>query len=102
MTKTTKASMNVELQKWLNESRDKVKTSKNKKSKSKKKPSGKCQICGEKTAEHICIKCEKSVCKSCYFKIIGICKKCIPPRIRGKWDGSYIDWEKELGVEWVG
>ena len=101
MSKTKRVQMNKELQDWINESREKVKSSKAKKKGSKKKPSGKCQICGERTAEAVCLKCGKSVCKSCYFKIIGVCKKCVPPKIAGKWDGSKPDWEKELGVEWV-
>lgn len=100
MSKNDKVSMNEELLKWIQESKDEIKVTKGKKSKSKK-PSGKCQICGEKTAEFVCLKCARSVCKSCYFKIIGICKKCVPPEIAGKWDGSHPDWEKELGVEWV-
>jgi hypothetical protein len=94
-------SMNEELLKWIQESKDEIKISKAKKRKTKK-PIGKCQVCGEKTAEAVCLKCGKSVCKSCYFKIIGVCKKCVPPEIAGKWDGSHPDWEKELGVEWVG
>ena len=94
------ASMNEELRKWLKESKDAIKISKEKKGKSKK-PSGKCQVCGEKTATAVCLKCDRSVCKSCYFKIIGICKKCVPKDIAGKWDGSHPDWEKQLGVEWV-
>jgi len=93
--------MNKELQEWISESKDKVKAAKAKKGKSKK-PSGKCQVCGEKTAQAVCLKCGKSVCKACHFKLIGVCKKCIPPEIAGKWDGSHPDWEKELGVEWVG
>ena len=101
MPEADNVSMNEELQRWIEESKNEIKTSKSKKGKCKK-PSGKCQICGEKTAESVCLKCDKSVCKSCYFKIIGVCKKCIPPEIAGKWDGSHPDWEKELGVEWVG
>jgi hypothetical protein len=93
-------SMNEELRKWMREVEHETKASKDKKT--KKKPTGKCEICGEKTATSVCLKCEKSVCKSCYFKIIGVCKKCIPPEIANKWDGSHPDWEKELGVEWVG
>jgi hypothetical protein len=93
-------SMNEELLKWMHEERDKVDKLKIKKDKCKK-PVGKCQICGEKTAEAVCLKCGKSVCKSCHFKIINVCKKCVPPEIAGKWDGSQPDWEKELGVEWV-
>jgi hypothetical protein len=100
MDNKSNVSMNEELKKWIDESRDEIKKIKTKDDKCKK-PSGKCQICGEKTAEAVCLKCDKLVCKSCYFKIIGICKKCIPPEIAGKWDGSHPDWEKELGVEWV-
>ena len=96
-----KVSMNKELQEWINESKEEMKTVRAKKRKSKK-PYGKCQICGEKTATTFCLKCGKSVCKACHFKIIGVCKKCIPPEIAGKWDGSKTDWEKELGVDWVG
>jgi len=99
MTKD-KVSMNEELLRWKKESDKKI-TRKTKKEK-QKKPTGKCQICGERTAEAVCIKCGRSVCKSCYFKIINVCKKCVPPEIAGKWDGSKPDWEKELGVEWVG
>jgi hypothetical protein len=100
MSNESTISMNEELRKWIVESKEKIQQSKIKKSKSKK-PLGKCQICGEKDAEAVCLKCNKSVCKSCYFKLIGICKKCVPPEIAGKWDGSKTDWEKELGVEWV-
>ena len=95
----SKAEMNQELQRWIQETKQEVKSTKKKKS--SKKPKGMCAICGEKTAQHICIKCGKSVCKSCYFKLIGVCKKCVPPEVGGKWDGSNPDWEKELGVEWV-
>ena len=95
------SSMNKELQEWIRESRDKVEKIKKSKKKQNLIPKGKCEICGEKTAKVVCIKCGRSVCKSCYFKIIGVCKKCIPKEIAGKWDGSRTDWEKELGVEWV-
>lgn len=97
----TGVSMNKELREWLDESRHELEKSKKEGKYSKKKPHGKCEICGEKKAEAICIKCGRNVCKSCYFKLINVCKKCIPVEIAGKWDGSRIDWEKELGVEWV-
>ena len=95
-------SMNKELEDWIRESRDKVETKKKSKKKKSTTPKGNCEICGEKTSKVVCIKCGRSVCKSCYFKIIGVCKKCIPKEVAGKWDGSNPDWEKELGVEWVG
>ena len=96
------ASMNEELKRWIEESKPETKNAKEKRKTNAKKLEGKCQICGEKSAEHICLKCGKAVCKSCYFKIIGVCKKCTPPEIAEKWEGSKPDWEKELGVEWVG
>ncbi len=101
MPKDDKISMNEELLKWINESKDEIKATKAKECKSDKKPSGKCQVCGEKIAKVVCLKCGRSVCQSCHFKIIGVCKKCIPPEIAGKWDGSNPDWEKELGIEWI-
>jgi len=100
MIQKSKVQMNKELQEWIEESKKTIQINKKKKNKVKK-PSGICQICGEKKAESVCLKCEKSVCSSCYFKIIGVCKKCIPSEIAGKWDGSHPDWEKELGVDWV-
>jgi hypothetical protein len=100
MADESKISMNEELRKWMEESKEVIKRSNEKKCKSKT-PKGKCQICGKKTAQAVCLKCDKSVCNSCYFKLIGICKRCVPPEIAGKWDGSKPDWEKQLGVEWV-
>lgn len=97
-----KAKMNEDLQEWIQESKKEGADSKKSKSKSKTKPTGNCMLCGKKKAEHTCLKCEKYVCKSCYFKIIGVCKKCVPSEIGGKWDGSHPDWEKKLGVDWVG
>jgi hypothetical protein len=96
-----KISMNEELKEWAKEKHEELRKSDDSEDFSKKKPEGKCQICGEKTATSVCIKCGRSVCKSCYFKLIGVCKKCVPRDIAGKWDGSRTDWEKELGVEWV-
>jgi len=97
-----KTSMNKDLEEWLSEKKDKLEIEKKKNKKSGKKPKGNCEICGKKIAKHICLKCGKNVCSSCYFKIIGVCKKCIPKEVAGKWDGTQKDWEEELGVEWVG
>jgi hypothetical protein len=100
MSSDENVSMNKELQKWIDESTENLKDYKSKEDEPIK-PSGACQICGMKKAEVVCIKCKKSVCKSCYFKIIGICKMCIPRDIAKKWDGSVSNWEKTLGIEWV-
>lgn len=101
MNKVTSPSMNEELQEWLEETKEGIKRFKGKKQSSQKKPSGKCQICGEKDAKAVCLKCGKAVCGSCYFKIIGICKKCIPKETAAKWEGKQPNWEELLGVEWV-
>lgn len=100
MIQKSKVQMNKELQEWIEESKKTIQINKKEKNKLKK-PFGKCQICGEKKAESVCLKCEKSVCSSCYFKIIGVCKKCVPPNITEKWEGKQPDWEKILGLEWV-
>ena len=100
MVEKNNVSMNEELLRWMEESKDEVKAIKDKKDKCKK-PKGKCQVCGEKTSITVCLKCNKSVCQACHFKIIGVCKKCIPKDVAGKWDGSNPDWENKLGVKWI-
>ena len=104
MSEGKNVDMNPELVQWIKEQKKLQKEINKDGQKQKvegKKPSGNCEICGENPAEAICIKCSRNVCKSCYFKLIHVCKKCVPPEIAGKWDGSRTDWEKELGVEWV-
>lgn len=95
-----KASMNKDLEEWLLKNKDEVKKEKED-TKQGSKPKGMCQLCGKKTAVAVCAKCGKSVCKSCHFKLIGVCKKCVPKEIASRWDGSNPEWEKKLGVEWV-
>jgi len=101
MCKNKKNQMNKELQRWLEESKGKVEKGKTSNKISKRKPKGMCQICGERSAEAVCIKCGRYVCKSCYFKLISVCKKCVPKEVASKWDGTKPDWEEELGVDWV-
>ena len=101
MSNSSKVSMNKALREWIEESRDEIRIAQKQRKNSKKKASGKCSICGKKDAVAFCLKCNKPVCQSCYFKIIGICKKCISDDVAKKWEGSRPDWEKELGVEWV-
>lgn len=100
MNQDKDVSMNEELREWAQEAKKQLKLEEGE-DYSKRKPKGMCQICGEKKARFVCLKCGRSVCLSCYFKIIGVCKKCVPPEIAGKWDGSRTDWEEKLGVEWV-
>ena len=102
MSRDSKASMNEELRQWLMDTKEEAKKSKNRKQSLKKKISGSCQVCGERDAKVVCLKCGRNICNSCYFKIIGVCKKCIPQDIADKWEGKQPDWEKILGVEWVG
>lgn len=94
-------SMNEELQEWLKEAKSSQKIIKKQSKTSKKTPSGKCQICGQKYAKFVCLKCNKSVCASCFFNVIGVCKKCVPKDTVEKWEKKHPDWEKVLGVEWV-
>jgi hypothetical protein len=101
MSEIENSSMNKELYKWIKETKKENTIAKKLKEKSKKKPTGPCTICGERTAKTICLKCGKSVCLSCHFKIIGVCKKCVPKETAEKWEGKPPDWEKILGVEWL-
>mgnify|MGYP006280184905 CR=1 FL=1 len=104
--KHTDNTMNKEMQEWIRETQKQSKKVSEQKEKDaekqNKKPKGNCAICGNRKAEAVCIKCNRSVCSSCYFKIIGVCKECVPKDIAEKWEGKQPDWEKELGVEWVG
>ena len=95
-----KSSMNKDLEEWLIQNKEEIQKEKEKK-KEMNKPKGTCQLCGEKPAVLVCVKCGRSVCKSCHFKLIGICKKCVPKEIASRWDGSNPEWDKKLGVEWV-
>ena len=99
-TDKTNETMNKELQDWINETRN-IPQEESDKNETQKEPEGKCEICGEHDATNVCIKCNRSVCPSCYFKIIGICKKCVPAEISNKWEGKTPDWEQILGVKWV-
>ena len=101
MAKDDNLSMNEELRGWLKETKNENNNLENKNENSKKQPTGLCEICGEKDAKFVCLKCGGFVCLSCHFKIIGICKKCIPKETAEKWEGKPPDWEKILGVEWV-
>lgn len=97
------APMNEDLKKWVKEAEKQgILTQKIKEASDKEeKELDKCEICGEKTAKSVCIKCSRAVCSSCYFKMIGICKNCVDRETVDKWLEKHPDWEKILGVEWV-
>ncbi len=94
-------SMNKELLEWIEETKQTLKSDNEATTQNEKKLIGTCSICNEKQAKFICLKCGRSVCPSCYYKIIGICKKCVPKETAEKWDGKHPNWGKELGVDWV-
>jgi hypothetical protein len=97
------APMNEDLKKWVKEAeKEGILTQKIEDIADKEeKKLGKCEICGEKSAKSVCIKCNRSVCLSCYFKMIGVCKDCVDRETVDKWLEKHPDWEKILGVEWV-
>jgi late competence protein required for DNA uptake (superfamily II DNA/RNA helicase) len=94
-------SMNKELEEWLEETKQTLQIHKDDSPHSHKTPQGPCSICGDHQSKFVCLKCGRFVCPSCYFKLIGICKKCVPKETTERWEGKHPDWEKELGVEWV-
>jgi len=62
---------------------------------------GKCEICKINDAKFVCMRCNRKVCSSCYFNILGLCKKCVARDVVEKWKGERKNWEKVLGVEWI-
>ena len=100
-----KIQMNKDLEQWIaetqNESDHLRDTEENQKKTQTQKPKGKCTVCGKNKGKFICVKCEKPVCSSCYFNLVGLCKNCIPQELVEKWEEKNPDWEKILGVDWV-
>jgi hypothetical protein len=96
-------SMNEELKEWLQQEKKDIEEFKKSDQYKEKEdtPKGMCEICGDNTAKFNCFKCGQKVCPTCFFNILGVCKKCVPKNIAEKWDGTNPDWEKVLGVEWV-
>ena len=97
-------SMNKELQDWVKETKSDVSNLIEKekiKNETDNKPKGLCKICGKNQAKFVCLKCKNSVCPSCYFKLIGICKTCVPKEYVEKWEKKNPNWRKILEIEWV-
>ena len=99
--KSKSTSMNKDLQQWVSEDGQHQSHTKPNRKKSEKKPKGMCQICGLKMAKHVCIKCGKSVCNSCYVKLVGLCEKCLSKQTVREWKNKKPDWKKVLEVEWI-
>jgi len=98
------SSMNEELKEWLQQEKKNIEEFKKSDQCIEKKENlahGVCEICGDNSAKFTCFKCGQKVCPTCFFNILGVCKKCVPKGIAEKWDGTNPDWEKVLGVEWV-
>jgi len=60
-----------------------------------------CEVCKRNQAKFVCMKCKRKVCSSCYFNILGLCRKCISRDVAERWKGERKDWERVLGIEWV-
>lgn len=93
--------MNDDLSEWLSHE-DQIKVKQKISTQLKgKKPKGNCQVCGIKTSKNVCIKCGKYTCNTCYFHIIGLCKKCLSTQTAQEWKHTKPDLKKILDVDWV-
>ena len=93
--------MNEDLQQFLS-SDEQALISKTMEEKLKdKRPHGKCSICQVNPAKSVCIKCGNSVCRSCYFTMVGLCQNCLSKSTVEKWKNKKTDWKKILDVDWV-
>jgi len=100
-SKKSIVEMNEDLKEWLS-SEEQAMISKTMEEKLKdKKPHGKCSICRVNPAKAVCIKCGESVCRSCYFTMVGLCQNCLSRSTVEKWKNKKTDWEKILDVDWV-
>jgi hypothetical protein len=100
-SKEDTSSMNDALKQWLSESDQTQLSQKIEQKLQGKKPEGPCAVCGVNTAKAVCIKCGSSVCISCYFNIVGLCRKCLSKESLEQWQAKKPNWETILGVDWV-
>jgi len=99
--KKTTVEMNEDLKEWLSSEEQAVITKTLEEKLKDKKPHGKCSICRVHPAKAVCIKCGNSVCRSCYFTMVGLCQNCLSKSTVEKWKNKKTDWEKILDVDWV-
>ncbi len=97
----TKESMNDALKQWISETDQRNLQKKIEKRLDGKKPQGMCHVCGINQAKSVCIKCGNSVCFSCYFSIVGLCRNCLSKDTVNLWKSKKPKWETVLGVDWV-
>ncbi|MEM4257584.1 MAG: hypothetical protein QXL17_00315 [Candidatus Thermoplasmatota archaeon] len=98
---TTKQAMNEALKQWLSETDQQILSQKIEHHLEGRKPEGMCRACGVNQAKAICIKCGNSVCISCYYSIIGLCRNCISKETVNQWKAKKPNWKTILGVDWV-
>ncbi len=89
-------SINEELRKWIEEHKD-IETAEPDEGagdKRAKEITGRCEICGARDAKYRCLKCGRMVCPSCYWIMLGVCKKCVSSDMAKKLEGH-----KDFGID---
>jgi len=89
--------MNKELREWLAEHGELEKKVNGNDEKQPAPISGKCQICGARSAKYQCMKCNKVICPSCFWGMFGLCESCISPDIIKKIRNA----KKDYGIDHI-
>lgn len=93
--------MNEDLKQWISSEEQEIISKTMEEKLRDKRPHGKCSICRVNPAKSVCIKCGNSVCKSCYFTMVGLCQNCLSKSTVEKWKNKKTDWKKILDLDWV-
>jgi hypothetical protein len=93
--------MNEDLKQWISSEEQEIISKTLEEKLRDKRPHGKCSICRINPAKSVCIKCGNSVCKSCYFTMVGLCQNCLSKSTVEKWKNKKTDWKKILDLDWV-
>lgn len=93
--------MNESLKEWLSSKDQEIISKAIQDQLHDRKPEGICQVCGVNTAKAVCIKCKKSICTSCYFTMVGLCKNCLSKETVDSWKTQKPNIKKILEVDWV-
>lgn len=89
--------MNKELREWLTEHGELGKKEEGYDEKQVEPISGKCQICEARLAKYRCMKCNKTICPSCFWVMFGLCESCISPEMIKK----IRDAKKDYGIDHI-